>query len=156
MNQYIFFKYPVPKPAPDLSLEKISYEFADGNNDNLIYKVVNDINLARFLEVQSQIEVYEKQGVFEKLRKKEDEFEAVEKLKRQAEINHRVLEDQTKKEKQDYENISSPNAQSYFSNKESHDKAILKEKVRFKFLKSFFYPILQLIFIKLSKSMKKV
>ena len=127
----IFLKYPVPKPQTDLSLEKISYEFVNGNSDNLLYKVVNDINLARFLEVQSQIEVYEKKGVFEKLKKKEEKFEAVEKLKRQAEINHRVLEDQTKKAQQDYENISSANAQNYFSNKEAQEKAILKKKVSF-------------------------
>lgn len=39
------------------------------------------------------------------------------------------MEEQTKKEKQDFENISSPTVQSYFKNKQDHDKAISKEQV---------------------------
>lgn len=45
-----------------------------------------------------------------------------------------MLEEQTKKEKQDFENISSPTVQSYFKNKQDHDKAISKEQVINQFL----------------------
>jgi hypothetical protein len=58
---------------------------------------VTDAILDRFIEIQSQIEVYEHNGVFDGLKIVEEEFEALEKSKRQAEINNKVLTEQTKK-----------------------------------------------------------
>lgn len=92
--------------------------------------VINDQTLSRFIEIQAQIENYERQGVFDGLRLVEEDFERLEKSKRQAEINHKVLEEQTKKEKQDFENISQPTVQSFFKNKQAHSMAISKEQVR--------------------------
>lgn len=91
-------------------------------------KGISDETFTRFLAIQTEIEKYERQGIFEGLRAAEEEFEIIEKNKRQAEINQKVLEEQTKKEKQDFENISSPTVQSYFKNKQDHDKAISKEQ----------------------------
>lgn len=91
--------------------------------------VINDKTLNRFIEIQSQIENYERQGVFDGLRLVEEELERLEKSKRQAEINHKVLEEQTKKEKQDFENISQPTVQSFFKDKQAHNMAISKEQV---------------------------
>lgn len=91
--------------------------------------VINDQVLSRFIEIQAQIEDYERQGVFDGLRLVEEDFERLEKSKRQAEINHKVLEEQTKKEKQDFENISQPTVQSFFRNKQAHNIAISKEQV---------------------------
>lgn len=93
--------------------------------------VINDQTLSRFIEIQAQIENYERQGVFDGLRLVEDDFERLEKSKRQAEINHKVLEEQTKKEKQDFENISQPTVQSFFKDKQAHNMAISKEQVLF-------------------------
>lgn len=94
-------------------------------------QVINDTVLNRFIEIQSQIENYEQQGVFERLRLAEDEFERLEKSKRQSEINTKVLTEQTNKEKQDFENISQPTVQSFFKNKQAHNMAISKEQVVF-------------------------
>jgi hypothetical protein len=95
--------------------------------------VLNDTTLNRFIEIQTQIEKFEQQGIFDGLRLVEEEFERLEKSKRQAEINHKVLEEQTKKEKQDFENISQPTVQSFFKNKQAHNMAISKEQVTFCF-----------------------
>lgn len=92
--------------------------------------MINDGTLNRFIEIQAQIESYERQGVFDGLRLVEEDFERLEKSKRQAEINHKVLEEQTKKEKQDFENISQPTVQSFFKNKQAHNMAISKEQVK--------------------------
>lgn len=90
---------------------------------------INDNVLNRFIEIQAQIENYERMGVFDGLKLVEEEFEVVEKSKRQSEINHRVLTEQSKKEKQDFENISQPTVQSFFKSKQAHNQAISKEQV---------------------------
>lgn len=89
---------------------------------------ITDAVLDRFIEIQSQTDVYERQGIFEGLKLAEEEFEQLEKSKRQAEINHKVLEEQTKKEKQDFDNISQPTVQNYFKDKQAHNNAITKEQ----------------------------
>ena len=95
-----------------------------------VSKPLTDQTLKRFIEIQAQIDGYERSGVFDGLKMAEEEFENLEKNKRQAEINHKVLTEQTKKEKQDFENISLPTVQNYFKDKQSRDKAISKEQVR--------------------------
>ena len=95
---------------------------------------LDDQTLNRFLEIQSLIDVFEKKGVFDGLRIAEEEYEAMEKSKRQAEINHKVLTEQTKKEKQDFENISQPTVQAYFKNQQAHKQAISKEEVEYVFI----------------------
>jgi hypothetical protein len=90
---------------------------------------INGTMLNRFIEIQAHTDDFERQGIFEGLRIAEEEFEALEKSKCQAEINHKVLTEQTKKEKQDFDNISQPTVQSYFKDKQAHNKAITKEQV---------------------------
>ena len=90
---------------------------------------LDDQTLNRFIEIQSLIDTFEKKGVFDGLRMAEEEFEALEKSKRQAEINQKVLTEQTKKEKQDFENISQPTVQAYFRSQQAHKQAISKEEV---------------------------
>ena len=89
---------------------------------------INDTMLNRFIEIATKTEDYERQGIFEGLKIAEEEFEALEKSKRQAEINHKVLTEQTKKEKQDFDNISQPTVQSFFKDKQAHSNAITKEQ----------------------------
>jgi hypothetical protein len=89
---------------------------------------INDSILNRFIEIQTHTEEYERKGIFEGLKIAEEEFEALEKSKRQAEINHKVLLEQTKKEKQDFDNISQLTVASYFKDKQAHSKAISKEQ----------------------------
>ena len=49
--------------------------------------------------------------------------------KKQAEVNYRVLKEQHYDNlKQDYDNITSPTVQAYFSSKQGHERAIAKEK----------------------------
>ena len=98
-------------------------------NGGDVNHVINDKTLNRFIEIQSEIENYESAGVFDGLRLVEEDFERLEKSKRQAEINHKVLAEQTEKEKQDFENISQPTVQSFFKNKQAHNMAISKEQV---------------------------
>jgi hypothetical protein len=93
------------------------------------HQPINDTILNRFIEIQAHTGEYERQGIFEGLKIAEEEFEALEKTKRQAEISHKVLTEQTKKEKQDFDNISQPTVQSYFKDKQAHNKAITKEQV---------------------------
>ncbi|CAF0828677.1 unnamed protein product [Brachionus calyciflorus] len=93
-----------------------------------IEKVINDSVLNRFIEIQGEIEKYESKGVFDGLKIAEEEFETLDKNKRQAEINHKVLTEQTKKEKQDFENMSQPTVQSFFRSKQAHNEAISKEQ----------------------------
>jgi hypothetical protein len=104
------------------------------NNFKAGFKL-DDQTLNRFLEIQSLIDAFEKKGVFDGLRIAEEEYEAMEKSKRQAEINHKVLTEQTKKEKQDFENISQPTVQAYFKNQQAHKQAISKEEVSLNFSK---------------------
>ena len=94
---------------------------------------LDDQTLKRFLEIQSLIDAFEKKGVFDGLRIAEEEFEAMDKSKRQAEINHKVLTEQTKKEQQDFENISQPTVQAYFKSQQAHKQAISKEEVSLSF-----------------------
>lgn len=89
---------------------------------------VNDSVLDEFIAIQSQIEQFEKQGIFDGLKLVEEEFETVEKSKRQAEINNKVLTEQTKKEKQDLDNISQLTVTNFFKNKEAYDTAVSKEQ----------------------------
>ncbi len=51
------------------------------------------------------------------------------KEKKHADVNYRVLREQCNKEKQDYDNITSPTVQAYFRSKQDHERAIAKEKV---------------------------
>lgn len=120
----MFTRKPKNKAIPD----------STESEDQPIYKnftnvTVNKETMTKFLEVQSQIEEYDNQGVFEKLTATEEEFEIIEKNKQQAEIKFKLLSEQCKKEKQDFENISLPTVQCYFKNKKDHNKAISKEQV---------------------------
>ena len=89
---------------------------------------INDAILDRFIQIQSQIEVYERNGIFDGLKIVEEEFESLEKAKRQAEINNKVLTEQTKKEKQDLDNISQLTVHNFFKNKEAYNVAVSKEQ----------------------------
>lgn len=89
---------------------------------------INDDTIKRFVEIQAQIDTFEKQGVFDNLRIAEEDFQTLEKSKRQAEINNKVLQEQTKKEKQDLDNIQSPTVQAFFKNQGDYTKAISKEQ----------------------------
>ena len=91
--------------------------------------IIDDKLIAKFLTIQAQIEAFDHNSVFERLRIAEEEFELIEKNKLQAEINFKLLTEQCKKEKQDFENISSQTVQNYFKNKKDHDKVISKEQV---------------------------
>lgn len=83
----------------------------------------------RFVEIQGQIDNYDKLGVFDGLRVVEDEVEQIKKSKQQAEINCKVLAEKTKKEKQDFDNITQAGLQNFFKDQQSKDKAISKEEV---------------------------
>ena len=63
------------------------------------------------------------------LKKVESDFERLLKEKKQADVNYRVLREQSNKEKQDYDNITSSTVQAYFRSKQDHERAIAKEKV---------------------------
>lgn len=89
---------------------------------------INDDLLDRFLVVQAEIAKHNGQGVFEGLEKVEEEYERLLKERKQADVNHRVLREQSNKEKQDYDNITSPTVQAYFRSKQDHERAIEKEK----------------------------
>ena len=105
----------------------------ESSHHNLIIQPnqpINDNILNRFIQIQSQTDEYERQGIFEGLKLAEEDFETLEKSKRQAEINHKVLSEQSKKEKQDFDNISQPTVQSFFKSKQAHEQAITKEQVR--------------------------
>lgn len=95
---------------------------------NSTEKKIDDNILARFIEIQAEIEKHDADGVFQGLKIAEEEFEALEKSKRQAEINHKVLTEQTNKERQDFENISQPTVQNFFRSKQAHNQAISKEQ----------------------------
>ena len=99
---------------------------------------INDDLLDRFLVVQAEIAKHNGQGVFEGLEKVEEEYERLLKERKQADVNHRVLREQSNKEKQDYDNITSPTVQAYFRSKQDHERAIEKEKVRLEW-SLFFY-----------------
>ncbi len=95
---------------------------------------INDDLLERFLVVQAEIAEHNSEGVFEGLQSVQQEFEALLKEKKQADVNYRVLKEQCNKEKQDYDNITSPTVQAYFRSKNDHERAIAKEK--FEYLES--------------------
>ena len=80
--------------------------------------VVSDELLERFLVVQAEIGAHNSEGVFEGLQHAETEFEALLKEKKQADVSYRVLREQSNKEKQDYDNITSPTVQAYFRSKQ--------------------------------------
>ncbi|RNA02600.1 E3 ubiquitin- ligase BRE1-like 2-like [Brachionus plicatilis] len=98
------------------------------NNKNSTEKKIDDNVLDRFIEIQAEIEKHDANGVFQGLKMAEEEFEVLEKNKRQAEINHKVLTEQTNKERQDFENISQPTVQNFFRSKQAHNQAISKEQ----------------------------
>ena len=89
---------------------------------------INQSVLEHFVDIQTEIDVYERDGVFERLRACEEELEVLEKAKRQTEINHKVLEEQARKEKQDFDNISKPSVKSFFQNRQHYDVAVSKEQ----------------------------
>ena len=90
---------------------------------------INDDLLERFLVVQAEISEHNSEGVFEGLQTVQLEFEALLNEKKQAEVNYRVLKEQHYDNlKQDYDNITSPTVQAYFSSKQGHERAIAKEK----------------------------
>lgn len=93
--------------------------------------VVSDDLLERFLVVQTEISEHNSEGVFEGLKEVETEFEQLLKEKKQADVNYRVLREQSNKEKQDYDNITSPTVQAYFRSKQDHERAIEKEKMEY-------------------------
>lgn len=103
---------------------------ANRNGSIVKNQPINDFVLNRFIEIQAEIEEYERKGVFDGLRIAEEEFEALEKMNRQAEIKNKVLTEQTKKEKQDFDNITQPTVQSFFRNKEAYEAHITKEQVK--------------------------
>jgi hypothetical protein len=78
--------------------------------------------LKRFLEIQPQIEEYEKLRVFDTIKLGEEELEALEKSKKKAEISERILGEQTRKEKQDFENLSQPSNKAMFKSEEEYEK----------------------------------
>lgn len=90
--------------------------------------VINNELLDRFLVVQAEIAQHNGEGVFSGLLKVEQEYERCLKEKKQADVNYRVLKEQSNKEKQDYDNITSPTVQAYFRSKQDHERAIEKEK----------------------------
>lgn len=90
--------------------------------------VINDGLLERFLVVQDEISKHNAEGVFEGLQQVEEEYEKFLKERKQADVNYRVLREQSNKEKQDYDNITSPTVQAYFRSKQDHERAIEKEK----------------------------
>lgn len=98
------------------------------NNQNSMEKKIDDKVLTRFIEIQNELEKYDAEGVLQGMKMAEEEFENLEKNKRQAEINHKVLTEQTNKERQDFENISQPTVQSFFRSKQAHNQAISKEQ----------------------------
>ena len=116
--------YPIINQSISGTKADTSYKAYELNNT----KTLTDDTLKRFVEIQAQIDGYERSGVFDGLKVAEEEFETLEKNKRQAEINHKVLTEQTKKETQDFENISLPTVQNYFKDKQARDKAISKEQ----------------------------
>ena len=85
--------------------------------------------IEKFLEIQTQIDAYDKGGVFDGLNVFEDENDDLRKKKQQAEVNCRVLAEKTKKEKQDYDNITQATVQGFFKDSAARDKAISKEEV---------------------------
>ncbi len=91
--------------------------------------VIDEKTMQRFLKIQGEIQQLNAEGVFDGLTKVEEEFERVLKSKKQADINYKVLCEQSNKERIDYENITSPTVQAYFRTREDHNRAIEKEKV---------------------------
>ncbi len=86
--------------------------------------------IEKFLEIQSQIDSFDKLGVFDGLRLFEDEVDNIKKNKQQAEVNCRVLTEKTKKEKQDFDNITQATVQGFFKDQSAKDRAISKEEVK--------------------------
>lgn len=119
------------KKPVDTKVKMVEEEEAIPIHKKVTDVVVNDETMRRFLEIQTHIEHYDSMGVFEQLNSAEEEFDIIGKNKQQTEIKYKLLSEQCKKEKQDFENISCPTVQSYFKNKKDHDKAISKEQVSF-------------------------
>lgn len=92
---------------------------------------ISDDLLERFLKVQEEISAHNSEGVFEGLKGVEDNYERLLKEKKQADVNYRVLREQSNKEKQDYDNITSPTVQAYFRSRQDHERAIAKEKTEY-------------------------
>lgn len=85
--------------------------------------------LKRFMKVQKKIESFNEFGFFETLKTSEDELDQLEYLKKQSERDFRVLDEQTRKQKQDCDNIGSKSFGAYFKSPEEHDKFVATEQV---------------------------
>ncbi len=84
--------------------------------------------LKRFVKVQKKIESFDSQGFFETLKESEREKEDLEYLKKQCERDFRVVDDQTRKQKQDLDNILSEKFGIYFNNADEHKTVIKREQ----------------------------
>lgn len=84
--------------------------------------------LKRFMKVQKKIESFNEFGFFETLKTSEDELDQLEYLKKQSERDFRVLDEQTRKQKQDCDNIGSKSFGAYFKSPEEHDKFVATEQ----------------------------
>jgi len=113
---------------PAVPMSNANYPTNTPTNYQMHKMVINDDVLERFCSVQSQIREHNADGVFEGLKKVESDFERLLKEKKQADVNYRVLREQSNKEKQDYDNITSSTVQAYFRSKQDHERAIAKEK----------------------------
>ncbi len=91
--------------------------------------VVTDSVLERFIAIQDELKNFDGQGIFEGFKKVEDNLELLMKSKKQAEINYKVLCEQSNKEKLDFDNIMSPSIQAFFRTEQDHFRAIEKERV---------------------------
>lgn len=83
----------------------------------------------KFLELQMQVDHYDKLGAFESLRTFEEDIDKLARDKRQAEINLELTRENANKEKQDFDKITALDLKSFFKDKKSRDDAISKEEV---------------------------
>ncbi len=84
--------------------------------------------LKRFIKVQKKIESFDSQGFFETLKESEQELETFDFLKKQCERDFRVVDEQTRKQKQDCDNIVSKKFGAYFNNTDEHETVIKREQ----------------------------
>ena len=121
----------IEKDKPTSSLTEAAQPKQTTSSSSAAISVKIEQNkLKRFLEIQPQIEEYEKLRVYDTIKLGEEELEALEKSKKKAEISERILGEQTRKEKQDFENLSQPGNKAMFKSEEEYEKAKSKEEVR--------------------------
>lgn len=92
---------------------------------------LNEEELRNFILIQVSIEKYNSEGIFNQVLINDENLESVLTLKKQAELDFRVRDEQLKKQKQDLENISSKVYLAYFRSKEEHQIIVDKENVFF-------------------------